>query len=77
MKKPEVNFRQLFINNEFVDAVSGKTFPTIDLIQATKKSFAKWLKVTKQTLTKLSLQPNPHLNSDQHGEPWMLLNVEN
>ena len=30
MKKPEVKFRQLFINNEFVDAVSGKTFATID-----------------------------------------------
>ena len=28
--KPEIKFTKLFINNEFVDAVSGKTFPTID-----------------------------------------------
>jgi len=28
--KPEVLFTKLFINNEFVDAVSGKTFATID-----------------------------------------------
>jgi hypothetical protein len=30
MKVPEIKFKQLFIDNEFVDAVSGKTFPTID-----------------------------------------------
>ena len=28
--KPEVLYTKLFINNEFVDAVSGKTFATID-----------------------------------------------
>ena len=28
--KPEVRYNQLFINNEFVDAISGKTFATID-----------------------------------------------
>merc|ERR1719348_1058525 len=27
---PEVKFTQIFINNEFVDSVSGKTFPTIN-----------------------------------------------
>ena len=25
-----IRYKQLFIDNEFVDAVSGKTFPTID-----------------------------------------------
>ena len=25
-----IRYKTLFINNEFVDAVSGKTFPTID-----------------------------------------------
>ena len=32
MGKPNIDilYRQLFIDNEFVDAVSGKTFPTID-----------------------------------------------
>ena len=30
MKKPEIKFKQLFINNEFVDAVNGRTFPTFD-----------------------------------------------
>ncbi len=25
-----IHYKTLFINNEFVDAVSGKTFPTID-----------------------------------------------
>jgi len=28
--KPEIKVKQLFINNEFVDSVSGKTFATID-----------------------------------------------
>ncbi|KAF5403025.1 Aldehyde dehydrogenase mitochondrial [Paragonimus heterotremus] len=28
--KPEVKYTQLFINNEFVDSVSGKTFPTVN-----------------------------------------------
>lgn len=28
--KPEIKFTKLFIDNEFVDAVSGKTFPTIN-----------------------------------------------
>ena len=27
---PEIKFKQLFINNEFVDAVSGKTFPDVN-----------------------------------------------
>ncbi|KAK7116488.1 aldehyde dehydrogenase, mitochondrial-like [Littorina saxatilis] len=27
---PDIKYTQCFINNEFVDAVSGKTFPTID-----------------------------------------------
>ena len=32
MSKPNIDivYKKLFINNEFVDAVSGKTFPTID-----------------------------------------------
>ena len=30
MTKPEIKHTQLFINNSFVDAVSGKTFATID-----------------------------------------------
>ena len=29
-KKPEIQCTQLFIDNEFVDSVSGKKFPTID-----------------------------------------------
>ena len=30
MPKPIIQYKKLFINNEFVNAVSGKTFPTID-----------------------------------------------
>ena len=30
MAKPEIKYTQLFINNAFVDAASGKTFATID-----------------------------------------------
>ena len=30
MPVPEIKFTQLFIDNEFVDSVSGKTFTTID-----------------------------------------------
>ena len=30
MAKPEIKHTQLFINNSFVDAVSRKTFATID-----------------------------------------------
>ncbi|PAA87659.1 hypothetical protein BOX15_Mlig016970g1 [Macrostomum lignano] len=29
-RNPEVKFNKLFINNEWVDAVSGKTFPTVN-----------------------------------------------
>ena len=28
--KPDIKFTKLFINNQFVDAVSGKTFATVD-----------------------------------------------
>ena len=28
--KPKIIYNQLFIDNEFVDAVSGRTFATID-----------------------------------------------
>lgn len=28
--KPEIKFTKLFINNQFVDAISGKTFATVD-----------------------------------------------
>jgi len=30
VKNPEIKYKQLFINNEFVNSTSGKTFPTID-----------------------------------------------
>lgn len=30
VKNPEVKFKQLFINNEFVDAASGKKFPVVN-----------------------------------------------
>ena len=30
MAKPEIKYTQLFINNAFVEAASGKTFATID-----------------------------------------------
>ena len=32
MSKPnvDISYKKLFIDNEFVDAVSGKTFPTLD-----------------------------------------------
>jgi len=30
MSKPQIKFTQIFINNQFVDAISKKTFPTID-----------------------------------------------
>ena len=30
MSKPQIKFSQIFINNQFVDAISKKTFPTID-----------------------------------------------
>jgi acyl-CoA reductase-like NAD-dependent aldehyde dehydrogenase len=29
-KKVEIKYTQLFINNEFVDSISGKTFPVIN-----------------------------------------------
>jgi acyl-CoA reductase-like NAD-dependent aldehyde dehydrogenase len=30
MSIPKIKFTKLFIDNEFVDSVSGKTFPTIN-----------------------------------------------
>ncbi|KAG8233365.1 hypothetical protein J437_LFUL005827, partial [Ladona fulva] len=37
-KAPEVKFTKIFINNEFIDSVSGKTFPTYN--PATGKKIA-------------------------------------
>ena len=30
IRNPTIKYTQLFINNEFVNSVSGKTFPTIN-----------------------------------------------
>ena len=30
IRNPEIKYTQLFINNEFVNSVSGKTFPTVN-----------------------------------------------
>ncbi len=38
-RNPKVKYTQLFIDNEFVDAASGKTFSTVD--PATEKEIAK------------------------------------
>ncbi len=37
-RNPEIKYTQLFIDNEFVDAVSGKKFATVD--PATEKQIA-------------------------------------
>ncbi|XP_061163728.1 aldehyde dehydrogenase 1A1-like [Saccostrea echinata] len=36
IRKPEIKYTKLFINNEFVDSVSGKTFPTINPVNGEK-----------------------------------------
>ncbi|ELT91776.1 hypothetical protein CAPTEDRAFT_105878, partial [Capitella teleta] len=36
IKNPEVKYTKLFINNEFVDAVNGKTFPTLNPVNEEK-----------------------------------------
>ncbi|XP_041364561.1 retinal dehydrogenase 2-like [Gigantopelta aegis] len=36
VRNPEIKFTKLFINNEFVDSVSGKTFPTINPVNGEK-----------------------------------------
>ncbi|XP_069138373.1 aldehyde dehydrogenase, mitochondrial-like [Argopecten irradians] len=38
IREPEIKYTQIFINNEWVDSVSGKTFPTIN--PATKQKIA-------------------------------------
>ena len=30
VSKPDIKFTQIFIDNEFIDSVNGKKFPTID-----------------------------------------------
>jgi hypothetical protein len=39
MKRPEIKATKLFIDNEFVDAVSGKTFATVN--PATEKEICQ------------------------------------
>uniref|UniRef100_X1Z695 Aldehyde dehydrogenase domain-containing protein n=1 Tax=Capitella teleta TaxID=283909 RepID=X1Z695_CAPTE len=36
IKNPDVKYTKLFINNEFVDAVNGKTFPTLNPVNEEK-----------------------------------------
>ncbi|KAL9987674.1 hypothetical protein ACROYT_G002020 [Oculina patagonica] len=36
IRNPEIKFTKLFINNEFVDSVSGKTFPTVNPVNEEK-----------------------------------------
>jgi len=36
VRNPEIKCRKLFINNEFVDSVSGKTFPSINPVTEEK-----------------------------------------
>ncbi|KAJ7376615.1 Retinal dehydrogenase 1 [Desmophyllum pertusum] len=36
IRSPEIKFTKLFINNEYVDSVSGKTFPTINPVTEEK-----------------------------------------
>ncbi|CAL1526967.1 unnamed protein product [Lymnaea stagnalis] len=55
-KNPEIKYTQLFINNEFVNSVSGKTFPTLnpatgqkiaDIQEADKEDIDKAVKAAK------------------------------
>ena len=56
IKNPEIKFTKLFINNEFVDSVSGKTFQTVnpstgevicDLQEGDKADVEKAIKAAK------------------------------
>ena len=49
--KPEVKFTKLFIDNEWVDAVSGKTFATVD--PATEQEICKLAEGDKADMDKV------------------------
>ena len=49
--KPEVKFTKLFIDNEWVDAASGKTFPTFD--PATEQEICKLAEGDKADVDKV------------------------
>lgn len=46
--KPEIKYTQLFINNEFVDAKSGRTFPTYN--PATEEVIAQVQEADKEDI---------------------------
>ena len=50
--KPEVKFTKLFIDNEWVDAVSGKTFATVD--PATEQEICKLAEGDKADVDKVT-----------------------
>lgn len=70
---PEVKYNQVFINNRFVDSVSGKTFPTIN--PATGEVICEVAEGDKMSILLLKQLRRP-LSWAALGEQWMHQNVE-
>ena len=59
MSKPTIKFTQLFIDNEFVDATSGRTFETID--PATEEVIAKVAEGDKEDVNRSAKKGNKNM----------------
>ena len=59
MSKPTIKFTQLFIDNEFVDAASGRTFETID--PATEEVIAKVAEGDKEDVNRSAKKGNMNM----------------
>jgi len=68
IKNSEINFAKLFVNNEFVDSLDGKTFDTINL--ATSQKLA--VQEVGARVVDLAIQAAPSSSASLTGK-WMLL----
>ena len=68
--KPTIKYSQLFIDNEFVDSVSGKTFPSVD--PATEEVICQVAEADAQDVDKAVEAAR---RAFQFGSPWRTMDA--
>lgn len=70
IRKPEIKFTQIFINNEWVDSVSGKTFTTVN-----PATGAKICDVQEGDKADVDKAVQAAKAAFQYGSPWRLMDA--
>ena len=69
-KKPQIKFTQLFINNEFVDSISGNTFTTLD--PATEEEICK---IAEGDKADIDVAVKAAKKAFELGSPWRTMDA--